>query len=400
MKPFYLKSESITSPESNAGRTWDTIEEMRRGALLLLQGNRYFAWQHHDGSYRPCLSVDQLTRFELDIYEGRKTVGFYSIRPDNLTRWGALDFDAHGSIGSERWRDAARHSFDSLAPQFAECWLIQSSAGSFHVVCFERELVRARDMRGVLSGVAPAGIEIFPKQDALDAAKPSAKGSLLRFAGRHQLKGTWARFLAKQGRIEDVGNIKPVEWEAPSQEAHFNSLYAVCTRGIVVTGNGQRYHAMQRLAGRCKGRCTEEQAEAIYRRWHLHYGALIRTPLPESLSAFLAWFRRANPCNTKIPDAEPTAQQVAMIKALPRRKNVAPEKLAATVRLILSTRQHATKQGKEHFYLSLRTVAEQLGCSIGTASNCISACRALGIVKVLERGHTGYATTYKLGEGW
>ena len=78
------------------------------GASLMGQGCPYFAWQYlREGrqAYRPCRNLAQLTRFEADIYEGLKDGRLYSIRPDNLTRWGALDFDAHGIAAVELRRE-------------------------------------------------------------------------------------------------------------------------------------------------------------------------------------------------------------------------------------------------------------------------------------------------------
>ena len=83
-------------------KTWTDIAEMKRALALMLQGNQYFAWQYticdEKGEtvqkYRPCGNLRQLDTFADDIFAGVKTAGFYAIRPDNLTRWGAIDYDA------------------------------------------------------------------------------------------------------------------------------------------------------------------------------------------------------------------------------------------------------------------------------------------------------------------
>src|ERR1700683_1196219 len=109
------------------------VEEMRRGLVLMRQSCPYFAWQRSDGRYRPCWRIEELTQFESGIFDGMHTPGFYSIRRDDLTRWGAIDFDAHSPVISDNWRDNAQHAFDLLAPQFVERWLVESSPGGFHV---------------------------------------------------------------------------------------------------------------------------------------------------------------------------------------------------------------------------------------------------------------------------
>jgi hypothetical protein len=385
--------------------TWQSREEMRRGIGLMLQGNPYFAWQHSDGSYRPCRHVEQLERFESGIFEGQNTPGFYAIRPDDCTRWGALDFDNHdGSKSHGYWLPHAQNAFDSLAGKLAERWLVESSPGGYHVIGFSETLQPAADLRRLFTEIAPAGVEAFPKQDKLsDDAK--AKGSLLRFPGKHQRKGTWARLIARSGHVQDAEGVTPAAprksgYSEPSAEGRLWSLYHTATRGIEVTGQGQRFHALQRIVGRLKGRATEDEALWCYTAWHNRHAAAIGTPLELSRGQFLAWYRKAKPCIIEIPDAEPTPSQAALIASLPKIQNVPQDRLAAAIRVILATHQFAAGKGRADFFLSLRTIADKLGCSIGSASSYVTAARRLGIVTVIEQGHTGRATTYKLGKEW
>lgn len=378
--------------------TWPAVEEMRRGITLMRMGCHYFAWQRPDNTYHPCYDVEQLTRFESGIFEGRNSPGFYAIRPDNQTRWGALDFDAHGTVGKDKWRTAAQAAYDLLKPRFAESWFLESSPGSFHTVFFLTELRPAIEVRAILTEAAPGGIEIFPKQDVLKD-DPKAKGSLLRFPGRHQAKGTWGRFISRSGCITNPDEVpaakRSTAWSEPTETERFNSLYAVATRGIIITGPGQRFRAMQRLAGRLKGRCDESTAHGIYCRWHGHYAAQIGTPLEEARKAFLAWYRKAAPCNVEIPDYPPSPAEAALLESLPTLPDVRPELLQATVRLFLSAGKLAHAQGRMMF-LGLPTLAQHLGVSITTAWRYRSAVVKLGIAEPVEQGHTGYATTYKL----
>jgi hypothetical protein len=179
------------------------------------------------------------------------------------------------------------------------------------------------------------------------------------------------------------------------------SLYHIATRGIEVTGQGQRFHALQRIVGRLKGRATtEDEALWCYTAWHNRHAAIIGTTVEQSRGQFLAWYRKAKPCICEIPDAEPTPSQAALIASLPKIQNVPQDKLAAAIRVILATHRFATGKGREDFFLSLRTVADKLSVSIGSASSYVTAARRLGIVTVIKQGHTGRATTYKLGKEW
>jgi hypothetical protein len=403
-----LEHPATEAPVVNSERTWESVEEMRRGVALLLQGNPYFAWQLPDGSYRPCYQLAQLEQFEAGILDGTYTSGFYSIRPDNQTWWGAIDFDAHGTVGADRWRDRAQRAFDLLAKRFPEAWLVESSPGSFHVIPFAAELLPAADMRRIIREVEPdKTVEVFPKQDALDATKPRAKGSLLRFPGHHQLKRTWARFLARSGHVQDVAGVTPAEkpgrYEAPSAKAKFLSLYAVVTRGLHLTGNRERFDAMQVIVGRLKGRTLDETVAAdIHDRFWNQYRARIQTPIDDSRAYFLSWFRNAKPCNADFPDSEPTPAQAAMIAALPPVPGVPHDRLVATVRLFLSAKKHADATGRE-FCLGLPTIARRVGVlSYNSASKYRNACYKVGLIKMVERGRytEGKASTYELNPEW
>jgi hypothetical protein len=383
------------------------VEEMRRGLILMRQSCPYFAWQLPDGSYRPCRQIGQLTQFEGGIFNGTHTPGFYAIRPDNFTRWGAIDFDNHdGSKSRKYWLPDAERALDYLASQLAELWLVESSPGGYHVIGFADALLPAGDMRRILLEIAPAGVEAFPKQDALDTTKPNAKGSLLRFPGYHQLKGTWARLTARSGLVPDADGVAPVPilklWQEPTSGSQLLSLYAQVTRGLPLTGNGQRFNAMQTIVGRLKGRTLDEAiAVEIHDRFYNQHRALIQTPIHQSRAHFLTWFRKAAPCCVELPDYLTTATEEAKIAALPPVPDVPHDRLAATVRLFLSAKKHSDKTGKE-FCLSLRLISQRLGVSIASASSYAAACRKAGIVVRLKIGsdYTGMASTYQPGREW
>jgi len=364
------------------------------------QGSPYFAWQLPDNSYRPCRHLVQLERFEAGIFDGTHTAGFYSIRPDNLTRWGAIDFDAHGKAGSNHWRNLAESAFENLKNQFAETWFLESSPGGFHVISFSETIMSAADMRRILQPHAPKGVEVFPKQDTLDVSKPNAKGSLLRFPGKHQLKGTWARFLARSGRVQDVNGItpapKPAGWQEPTPEGRLRSLYVIATRGIELTEQGQRFHAMQRIAGRLKGRATEQEALWVYTAWHSKHADKIGTPLPESRKAFLSWFNKAAPCDATVPVYPRTEAEQAIIASLQKFPDVKAEHLAAVVGLLFDAERHAKSQRLATFWRSCRDLAANIGTSESTAKRIRSAAARALALKVARAGSTGYATEFEV----
>ena len=384
----------------SATQTWESVEEMRRGLVLMRQGCPYFAWQLPDGRYRPCRQIAQLERFEASIFDGTRSPGFYTIRPgDNLTRHGGLDLDDHDeSKPRDYWLPHAQTAFEALGKKFPEVWLVESSPGNFHVTAFAEALMPAADMRRILFQIAPEGVEVFPKQDTLDEKKPM--GNLLRFPGHHLLKGTWARFITRSGCIQDVDGITPAPklagWQEPTPEGRLRSLYTTCTRGIEITGQVHRFHAMQRIVGRLKGRASEKEALWVYTAWHNRNADKIGTPLEESRKMFLAWFKRAAPCDTTIPPYPLTETELTMIAGLPKFPDVKAEHLAVVVRLLLDAERHAKAQGLTTFWRSCRDIAAHLDRPERTANRVRSAAvKALGL-DVAQKGHTGYATEYRI----
>jgi hypothetical protein len=200
-----------------------------------------------------------------------------------------------------------------------------------------------------------------------------------------------------------VSDAKLELWQEPTETERLESLYHRVTSGLIVTAPGQRFNTMKRIVGRLKGRTLDEgEAGWVHDRWFNENSGNIVTPFGESKAEFLKWFRKAAPCNTDIPDNEPTPQQASMIAALPKMKNIRAENLAATVRLILSAKRFADSKGLPEFWLSLRDVADKLGVSVQTASNLMGACRFLKVVHRMEMGRytEGKASTYRMGKEW
>lgn len=390
-------------------KTWENLNEMMRGVMLMLQANEYFAWQfvkkgfskdgstQNDAPYKPCFDLNQLTQHRNEIFEGVKTAGFYSIRPDNLTRWGALDFDDHDNLGLQ-WSEPAEKAYKAFSLRFDECWLLETSPGGYHVISFTKDPIPAKDFRLALKEHAPTSVEVFPKQDVL-GDKPGAKGSLLRFPGKHLLKDTWGRFIDRSGRIE-IGNQslkQPLKkWEIPSFRGNMESLYIRMTRGLEITAKGQRFNAMKRLGGKLKGRAERDEAIWIYKKWHNRYASKIETPFDESLKSFLIWFDAASPCNVEIPPYATSEEEETRLVGLPKLPNIKPEILKDVARLFYRVRSHAQSKGIEAPWLSCRTISEELGISVPTASRYRQACVRLGLVKVIEIGHSGFASTYSI----
>lgn len=375
--------------------------------MLMLQGNEYFAWQHivknsskgtviEKAPYRPCYELAQLQKYEEEIFNGKKTAGFYSIKPNNLTRWAALDFDDHGGVGMH-WQSIAEAAYKLACSRFDECWFLQTHPGGFHIAGFVSDFIPAKEMRATLKGIAPEDVEIFPKQDFL-SDKKNAKGNPLRFPGRHLLKGHWAQFIDRSGRIEiptqKVEQANSKKWENPSFQGELKSLYVAATKGLVITGEGQRYNAMQSLAGRLKGRADRDKALQIYAAWHRRYASMIRTPFEQSVKQFMTWFDAAKPCNIEIPPYTPNEEEEKRILNLPKLKNIKPDLLKEVARLFLRVKNHAQSKGVQVPWLSCRTISEELNMSIPTASRYREACVRLGLVQLVETGHTGVASTY------
>ena len=385
-------------------RTWSSLAEMQRAEAVLLQGNRHFAWQKEDGDYYPCRDLAQLQQFAQDIFTGRRTVGFYAITPEETTGWGCMDYDSHGNVGAKRQEESARVAYSSLVTKCDEAWLEQSSTGRYHVWGIWRRQQPAADVRSLLFDIDGNCREVFPKQ-AEHKNGSKEMGSLVRLPGRHQLKGTWSRFIARQGHVDpaDADNGTTGKFRKANEADHFLALYARVTDGIVITGPGERFKAMQLIGARLKGRTLNEAvAEKVHERFYNANRQHIRTSFEDSRIKFLRWFRKAAPCRTTFPIVQPAPSQAALISALPKVKDVRRDYLEQVVRMCLSAERHAAAQQEETFFLSLYYIARELGVSVSSAAAIRSACRKLEVIKLVKayRYTEGLADEYVLGKQW
>jgi hypothetical protein len=161
-----------------------------------------------------------------------------------------------------------------------------------------------------------------------------------------------------------------------------------------VAGKGGRYHAMQKIAGRLKGRANESEALWVYTAWHNQHAAMIGTPLPEAREQFLAWYHKASPFRVEWPGYPLSEAEQAMIAKLPKFPDVKAEHLAAVVRLLLCAERHAKGQRLATFWLSCRDIAARIGTSETTAKRIRSAAVKALALTVAKAGSTGYATEF------
>lgn len=375
-------------------QTWNSYAEMTRAFHLLRQGNQYFARQLPNGSYRPA----KLGKLDLPaVWDGRETVGLYSIRRDNMTRWGCIDFDNHDPSSNTDWLPDATAEFNRLSKLFAETWLVESSRSEgmspgYHVFVFSDELIPAEIMR---STIGTSIHEIFPKQDTIDASKPTAKGALVRMPGLHQRKKIWSRILKTVGRAIDSVPEYVEDWKDPTSEANLQSLEAVTTRGLALTAYGQRWNAQQLLAARLKGRATEEQSELVFASWYRRNSKHIRTGFDESKREFMQWLHLAEPCDTTIPSYD-IEKYSPFIDSLEPQYGVSLSRLKAGARMMLRAYEHSRVKGLHPFWLSCRDLAKYLKCSIRTASRIRIGLVSAGMLALVERGAMGVASTYLL----
>jgi hypothetical protein len=122
-------------------------------------------------------------RVIVDHLMGRRTVGFYALRPDNTALWSVLDADREDGI------EQLQAAWSALAKRGVPSHLERSRRGG-HLWTFFAEPVPARAARQLLRNAVPSleGLELYPKQDALDSTHPV--GSLVRGPlGIHRLTG-------------------------------------------------------------------------------------------------------------------------------------------------------------------------------------------------------------------
>jgi hypothetical protein len=141
---------------------------------------------------RVLLTTDVLTRHFAATHT-RHVIGLHTTSPDNTSRWGGLDFDAHGPGGHDPAANlrAAIAWFDRLRGlDFAPLLTDSNGSGGYHLLAlfaepvptprvwaFLRWLTKDHTAHGL--AVRP---ECFPKQPRID---PGGFGNWLRLVGLH-----------------------------------------------------------------------------------------------------------------------------------------------------------------------------------------------------------------------
>src|SRR5262245_39515668 len=162
------------------GSSWTAPAKRKRGRALLTQ--------------------DVLARHFCGRDVGH-VVGLHSTSPDNMSRWGGIDLDAHdgGKADPAANLAAALAWYDRLVQLGFDPLLTDSNGkGGYHllgpfaeavptarVFAFLKWLVRDHREHGLM---APP--EIFPKQATI---KPGGFGNWLRLPGRHHTRDHWSR---------------------------------------------------------------------------------------------------------------------------------------------------------------------------------------------------------------
>ena len=159
--------------------------------------------------------VAVLERWRLDRHFRAESqghvIGLHSTGPDDTSRWGGFDFDAHDNPPPdylEALKDAAVAIVERLAEYGAAPLLEDSNGrGGFHVWVRLEEPAPTADVFQWLDHLADrarldhgVAIETYPKQ-------PSARGAFgnwLRLPGRHHTKPHWSR-VARPGEGWRVG---------------------------------------------------------------------------------------------------------------------------------------------------------------------------------------------------
>jgi hypothetical protein len=143
-------------------------------------------------------------------------VGLHSTSPDNTSRWGALDIDAHdGGTANPRANWAAALAWYGRLRDLGFTPLLTDSngRGGFHldaifatpvptprVFAFLQWLIADHRRHGL--AVAP---ETFPKQPAI---KPGGYGNWLRLPGRHHTRDHWSRVWDGRAWLEGEGAVE------------------------------------------------------------------------------------------------------------------------------------------------------------------------------------------------
>jgi len=143
---------------------------------------------HLTGTHQAAITYTT-SRGAVKTFAGIPRLGSYTPGLDNLTRWGCIDFDAgEHKDALANPQAVAVDTMATLQAMGVPSFLERSGGGAgFHVWVFFADPVQAYDIRRLLFGSVSAqgvlvdgraanpkkglGVEVFPKQDALDTTK-------------------------------------------------------------------------------------------------------------------------------------------------------------------------------------------------------------------------------------
>jgi hypothetical protein len=324
------------------------------------------------------------------------SIGFYPSNNDGMTRWGAIDFDAHDGA-HERARKWSLAAFQLLLSH-PELYLVlcTSGGGGFHLFIFTREVYRIGEWILLLKQVcqligaeiADGVCEIFPNEKA----ESQRTGKAIRAPGTFNPK-TGNPSLIEAETIQPLLQSLPRTWSSfigkvnrrLLRNGHEVSLhkstntYSLSTEGLIenviqqhpILRKGTRNGVLMKLIGDLAHKFGFEKAREAVECHYNTYSDYIATALDEHLRQFDDAWRgqcekirnRFSPMEKKVFDQLHTNHQ------------------REAFRIVWAFAGAAEKNGRKDFPIGRDSLADRLSVTQAGASDIIRALIQAGAIR-------------------
>jgi hypothetical protein len=327
------------------------------------------------------------------------SMGFYPSNRRGMTRWGAIDFDAHQGE-HERARNWSLAAFQLLL-KHPQLYLVlcSSGGGGFHLFIYTLDYHRVREWIILLkevcawigASIADGVCEIFPNE----RAEMQIVGKGIRAPGTWNPKtGTWS--LIEAENVQPLLELIPRTWSVgvgkvnrgfPRANGELSlhrstNYYSLSTAPLVdgllkrfpIDRCGVRNGVLVKLVGELFFKFGRSVSEQVVKEHYARYKQYVRTPLDEHLREFAAaWDGLAK----KISGSMSAGEQNLY-------RNLSTSARREGFMLTRGFAGAALHKGRETFQIARGSLADRLNITPTGASDVIRELVAVGAIEQVE----------------
>jgi hypothetical protein len=326
----------------------------------------------------------------------KTSIGFYPSNKTNMTRWAAIDFDAHNGE-HEHARKWSLEAF-SLLLKHPQLYLVLCASGNgYHLFIFARELYPVGEWIVLLkqtcdwigAPIADGVCEIFPNEKA--EAQPVGKG--IRAPGTFNPK-TGTCSLIEADTTKPLLDSLPRSWSGGvgkvnrsflrnGQEVSLHkstNTYSLSTEPLIeavirkhpILRRGSRNSVLMELIGDLVHKFGFQKAREIVQRHYQIYKSNIGTPFQDHYAEFEnAWGGQTE----KIRDRFTATEKAAF-------DHLSTDHQREAFRIVWAFAGAAAYEGKQEFPIVRDSLADRLSVTQAGASSVVQALVRAGAIRV------------------